>query len=286
MAGSNVSGVFVDQNNTVYVADKTSGSVRMFLHGSLSPSRNLTSNLTLPWSVLATSEGAIYVDNGVVDGTVDVFLSGSSTSSVVMTVSEACYSLFIDTSNHIYCAESFAHQVVKKWLGDNSTVSTRIAGRGVAGSTTQTLNLPAGTYVDLSFNLYVADCGNDRIQKFPLGQTTAVTVAGNGAANTVILNCPNAVMLDANGYLFVTSEYDGRVYGQGPFGFRCLFGCSVSMGSGANQLNHPRQMSFDTYGNLFVADQLNSRIQKFLLVSNSCSKSASLITIVYLTLIN
>ena len=205
MAGSSVSGVFVDQNNTVYVADKTSDSVRIFPEGSVSPTRNITGGLADPWSVLVTNAGTVFVDNGVAFWRVDVWLANSSTSSIVMTVPEECYSLFIDTNNHIYCAATFAHQVVKKWLGDSATLSTRIAGSG-AGSTAETLYWPEGVFVDLSFNLYVADCGNDRIQKFPLGQTTAITVAGNGAPNGGSLDCPNAVVLDANGYLFVTSE--------------------------------------------------------------------------------
>ena len=286
MTGASTAGVFVDQNNTVYVADKTRNSVAIFLEGSLVPNRNLTGGLADPWSVIASNAGAVYVDNGITYFRVDVWLPNSSTSSIVMTVPEECYSLFIDTNNHIYCAATVNHAVVKKWLGDNATLSTRIAGTGVAGSTAEMLYYPAGVFVDLNFNLYVGDCGNDRIQKFPFGQTTGITVAGVGAPNTATFDCPNAVILDANGYIFFTSNYNNRVYGQGPFGFQCLFGCSSGGGSAANQLNSPRQISFDSYGNLFVADQLNSRIQKFLLVSNSCSKSASLITIVYLTLIN
>ncbi len=106
---------------------------------------------------------------------------------------------------------------------------------------------------------------------FPLGQMNAITVAGNGAPGTITLYCPNAIAFDANGYLFIGDSYNHRIIGSGPYGFRCLFGCS-GVGSGSHQLYYPRQMSFDSYGNLFVADQYNYRIQKFILASNSCSE--------------
>lgn len=45
-------------------------------------------------------------------------------------------------------------------------------------------------------------------------------------------------------------------------GGTCIVGCSGS-GSGANQLNSPRDIKFDSDGNLYVSDQGNNRIQKF-----------------------
>ncbi|CAF2112125.1 unnamed protein product, partial [Rotaria magnacalcarata] len=34
-------------------------------------------------------------------------------------------------------------------------------------------------------------------------------------------------------------------------------------GAGANQLKYPRGLSFDRYGNLYVADRDNARVQRF-----------------------
>ena len=271
LVGAAPYGLFVDKNNTLYVAVRDSNYVQIFLQGSFRPNRNISGGLSSPMSLVVAMTGEIYVDNGVSYIRVDVWAPSSSTSTVSMSIPEECYSIFIDTSNHIYCAATFAHQIVKKWLGDNATTSTMIAGTGGAATTPSTLYYPVGVFVDLKFNLYVADCGNHRIQLFPFGQANAITVAGDAAPNTVTLNCPNAVMLDANGYLFITDNYDHRVLGSGPLGFRCLFGCS-GVGSTASQLYYPRTFSFDTYGNIFVADTSNNRIQKFLLISNSCSE--------------
>jgi DNA-binding beta-propeller fold protein YncE len=55
----------------------------------------------------------------------------------------------------------------------------------------------------------------------------------------------------------------------------CIAGCSGTTGLGANQLNSPRDLRFDSEGNLYVSDQGNNRIQKFeiQLSSSNCSVS-------------
>ncbi|CAF4395719.1 unnamed protein product, partial [Adineta steineri] len=61
----------------------------------------------------------------------------------------------------------------------------------------------------------------------------------------------------------------------GPTGFQCLFGCTATstFGSTADQLNRPCSLSFDSDGNIYVADTYNNRIQKLLLATNSCDIS-------------
>ena len=61
---------------------------------------------------------------------------------------------------------------------------------------------------------------------------------------------------------------NNRIVGSGPNGFRCLVGCS-GYGSASNQLYNPITLSFDSYGNMFVTDCWNSRIEKFILTNNS-----------------
>ncbi|CAF4382460.1 unnamed protein product, partial [Adineta steineri] len=47
--------------------------------------------------------------------------------------------------------------------------------------------------------------------------------------------------------------------------------CSLS-GSSASQLSFPQSMAFDSYGNIYVTDRNNSRVQQFTLQTNNCSK--------------
>ena len=80
------------------------------------------------------------------------------------------------------------------------------------------------------------------------------------------------VMLDADGYLFIVDQGNNRIVGSGPLGFRCIVGCSGSSGSALNQLQGPRSLAFDTYGNLYVSDRENDRIMAYTLFNSSCGK--------------
>ncbi len=55
-------------------------------------------------------------------------------------------------------------------------------------------------------------------------------------------------------------------------GGTCIVGCTGTTGTDANQLFQPRDLKFDQYGNLYVSDQGNNRVQKFI-IQSSCSTS-------------
>jgi hypothetical protein len=270
--GSDSYGLFVSINNTLYAADLQNSRIQVWLQGSVNPDKTISSGLSKPFSVFATFSGDIYVDNGYSNGRVDKWPVNANSSVPFMTIPNECFEIFLDLNDNLYCAIANLHQIVKKWLYDNATASVMIAGTGSSGSAANQLNEPYGIFVDVNFNLYVADSGNNRIQIFPLGESNAITVAGNGAPGTITLNSPNQVTLDAIGYLFISDTFNNRIIGSGPYGFRCLLGCTTTSGSASNQLYWPGIFSFDTYGNFYVVDQKNSRIQKFILASNSCSK--------------
>jgi DNA-binding beta-propeller fold protein YncE len=134
------------------------------------------------------------------------------------------------------------------------------------------LDRPQGIFVDTRLNLYVADCNNDRIQLFQSGQLNGTTLAGNGATGTTTLSCPNGVVIDADGYLFIVDRNYNRIVGSGSNGFRCIVGCTGVIGSASNQLSAPFALNFDSYGNIFVLDAFNNRVQKFLLMANTCGE--------------
>lgn len=243
----------------------------MWSAGIMNSTRNLTGNLNNPYGLFVARNGDIYVDNGN-NGSVVKWTINTTNSIFVMNVTSRCFSLFIDINNTLYCSLDAEHQVISKSLTTNSTNASMIAGTGVSGSTSAMLNQPKGIFVDTNFNLYVADCGNNRVQQFPFGQSTGITQAGNGLSGAITLNCPTGITLDADGYLFIVDSNNNRIIGSGPNGFRCVVGCSNSSGSASDQLDYPQNLAFDNFGNLFVVDQNNSRIQKFFLIPGPCSK--------------
>ncbi|CAF4131603.1 unnamed protein product, partial [Adineta steineri] len=276
--GSNIWGIFVNTNNTIYVADRTNNKIQIWFNNSISPTQTIQGNLSEPNSIFVTHNGDIYVDNGAQNYRVDKWTLTGNSSVPAMDIGTSCYGLFVDTNDTLYCSMLSLHQVVKRWLNDNSSILTIAAGTGTAGNTPSMLNSPFGIYVNTNFDLYVADYYNNRIQLFQSGQLNGITAAGAGAGslnNTITLNGPTGIVLDTDSYLYIVEFNNQRILGSGPNGFRCLVGCSGSGGSASNQLLNPATVSFDSYGNMYVTDTGNSRIQKFILSTNSCDETTS-----------
>ncbi|CAF1273766.1 unnamed protein product [Rotaria sordida] len=164
------------------------------------------------------------------------------------------------------------HQVTKQSLDDANTITT-IAGTNFAGSASNMLNTPYGIFVDNNFNLYVADCGNNRVQFFLFGESEGTTVAGSEAAISFPLSCPTAVTVDGADYLFIVDSGNNRIIKSSAEGFQCVIGCSTAYGSAADQLASPWTLAFDHQGSIFVADTNNGRLQKFDIATNSCGES-------------
>ena len=255
----------------MYVAARKLNQVQLWTESSSEPTIVISKSLTSPYSLFVVRPGDIYVDNGK-NGWVEMRHFATSVETVVLNVEDYCFDLFVDQSDTLYCSLVNLHQVVKKLSGRMADGTIIAAGNRVQGSTANTLSYPEGLFVDLDENLYVADCGNDRVQRFAKGQLIGMTVVSGAISGSCSLSCPNGIVLDADSYLFISDQNKNRIVRSGPDGCRCLIGCSEVQGAVPHQLSYPAAIHFDSYGNLFVADQGNSRIQKFLFLESSCSK--------------
>jgi hypothetical protein len=264
--------LFVDINNAFYVAETSLNRVQVWALGSFSPTRTISGGLNAPHTVSVTTNGDVYVDNGNNYQVLKWTLNATSGVSV-MGVCGRCMGLFVDTNNTLYCSLDTCAKVEAKSLMNSTSPVVVVAGTGVSGSTSTQLSGPNGIVVDLNFTLYVADWGNNRVQRFWYRQLNGTTVAGSAANGTITLNGPTGVAVDSNGYLYIADYANARIVGQGPYGFRCVVGCSGSSGSSPSQLHGPQNLGFDSYGNIYVDDSLNSRIQMFSLTNNSCTMS-------------
>jgi hypothetical protein len=231
---------------------------------SINPTKIISGNFTDSYSLFVTSNGDIYIDDGYWNGQVQKWIEKTNTFVTVMNVNSACFGLFVDTNDTLYCSMLTNHQVVKRSLNDPEMTSSIVAaGTGSRGSAINELDGPTGIFVDVNLDLYVADYYNNRIQLFQAGELNGITVAGFTSPNpTVNLNRPTRIVLDAENNLFIVDSGNHRIVGSSLNGFRCLVGC-YGRGSQSNRLNDPDSFSFDHSGNMFVTDQDNHRIQKF-----------------------
>ncbi|CAF1280063.1 unnamed protein product [Adineta steineri] len=266
--------IFVNTDNTIYVANRENNKIIMWQEESANLTKTIRGNFTLPDSLFVIPNGDIYIDDGAENGRVQKWIAETNIFVTVMNVNSSCEGLFVDINDTLYCSMYNHHQVVKRSLINSVIDSNHVAaGTGIQGSDPNQLNQLHGIFVDVNLDLYVADFANHRVQLFQSGKSNGITVAGRDPLNpTITLHYPSGIILDAMKYLFIVDQFNHRIVGSGLNGFRCLVGC-YGVGSQSNQLNNPFSLSFDRSGNMFVTDQQNSRIQKFLLMKDSFALS-------------
>jgi hypothetical protein len=271
--GSHPHDIFINTNNIIYVPNQDNGQIVFWSEGNITSTKNISTNFLNSSSIFVTTTADIYIDTFHTIGGVGKITSNSTISISLMNMCQQCWDIFIDINNNLYCSLSERHQIIAKSLNNDCSRVTIVGGTGSGGSKSTMLNDSRGIFVHTTLDLYVADCGNDRIQFFRSGKLTATTIVGNGSLNTTIpLNCPTSIVLDGNQYLYIVDSGNHRIVGSDSNGFRCLIGCFGSAGSASNQLSNPWSLSFDSNGNIYVSDQGNNRIQKFNFVINLCSK--------------
>ncbi|CAF4049070.1 unnamed protein product [Adineta steineri] len=270
--GKDPAALFINKNNTIYAVNREKRQILMWINNSIMPSKIISTNFSHSYSIFVTNNGDIYYDNGYLNGRVDKWISNTNTFVSVMNVNSSCYGLFIDINNTLYCSINYNHIIVARWLNDSKMMSTTAVGTGISGSNSNELSYPKGIFVDVNFDLYVADCGNHRIQLFKFGESNGKTIVGKGSLNNIIsLSYPSGIVLDADKYLFIVDQDNHRIIRLGSNDIRCIIGCGED-GSQSHQLYFPTSLSFDNYGNIFIIDTANDRIQKFDFLSNSCGK--------------
>jgi sugar lactone lactonase YvrE len=165
---------------------------------------------------------------------------------------------------------------------------TTIAGSGHVGyagdggpATSALLDLPFGTAVDSSGNVFLADTYNNVIREVVHATGNIITVAGTGAATyngdggpATLSNIgrPFGVAVDGSGNLFIADTYNNRIRevvkstgtmitiaGTGATGFGGDGGPATSA-----MLNAPDAVAVDGGGNVFFSDQGNNRIREVL----------------------
>ena len=169
-------------------------------------------------------------------------------------------------------------------LASNVNIITTVAGNGTAtyagdggAATSASLDKPAGVVLDAAGNLYVADQANNRIRKVNFNGIS-LSVVGNGyktyagdggAATNASLNGPFGVTFDAFGNTYIADTGNNRIRKVDTYGIIITVagnGISTFAGDGgaatSASLAGPTGVTFDAFGNMYIADTANDRIRK------------------------
>ena len=226
---------------------------------------------------------------GIITTIVGIGTPGYSGDGGQATIAEIYqpYAIIFDMVGNLYFSD-LGNNVIRKV--NTAGIITTVAGIGTVGysgdggqATAAELNSPNGVEVDAFGNLYIADENNNVVRKVnTVGIIT--TFAGNGFnANTgnggysgdggqatlAELFLPIGLNFDVLGNLFIaevgnniirkvsTTGIISTVAGTGTYGF------SGDGGQATNaKLHTPNDMTFDQFGNMYIADASNNRIRK------------------------
>lgn len=170
----------------------------------------------------------------------------------------------VGTATYLYAADQVGGRIFKI----DVATGTRAGVYGQVGNGPVEFNNPYGIAVDpVSHDLYIAERGNDRVQRITnTGQF--VTAWGGVGTAPGQFESPIGIAADANGNVYVVDHDNSRVQkfhvqanGTGwDVSFVTSWG---SLGAAHGQFDAPYGIALDAAGNVWVADGRNHRVQKF-----------------------
>jgi uncharacterized protein (TIGR03437 family) len=284
-----VQGVAVDGNGNIYVSDLDNNLIsRVSPNGtSVVVAGNGVSgfsgdggpataaSLKSPSGIAVDSAGNLYiadagnsrirkVSGGIITTVAGNGLGGFSGEGGPATAASlsAPPSVTVDSAGNIYIPDFGNNRVREVTNG----IITTIAGDGLGGSTgdggpatSAKFAGPSAVAVDSAGNIYIADQGNQRVQKVT-GGIISTLVGG--------LNNPEGLALDAKGDLYISNSFGHeillfsngattKVAGGNGQGFGGDGGAATSA-----QLAFPTRITLDSSGDLYIADSVNHRVRE------------------------
>ncbi|HUD22455.1 MAG TPA: MBG domain-containing protein [Acidobacteriaceae bacterium] len=263
-------GLAIDSNNTLYIADSQHNCVRSLASGLVDSEAH--QNLT------------------TVAGTCSSVHTGSNTPLPDGLAVDSSSNLYISIVDSLY--PNAINQVVRHLSTDPATTICVVAGQlstyptapttQCAGITsTVTLNRPAGLAFDKNGNLFIADSTNNCVREIA-GLTTPQTVVGQCSndltgSTATALNNPYGLAFSSSGSLYIsesgTNHNNVASYNFGSNSLTLVAGLPTGASGPYNSsqdgqsattvpLNQPLGVTTDTGGNIYLADSQNNVVRK------------------------
>ena len=171
----------------------------------------------------------------------------------------AAFRITVDSSGNVYATDGSADKntnLVKKFHSDG-TLEFAFGTRG-SGSGQFAAPGPAGVAVDSTGNIYVADPGNNRVQKFSSAHVFDSVIGSSGSGDGQFSN-PVGISIDSADNLYVADSGNNRIQKFNSAGtFVAKWGTN---GTGNGEFSAPNGVDVDGAGQIYVADTGNNRVQ-------------------------
>ena len=269
---SNPFGVYVDDNESVYVAEYHNHRIVEWKKGATNGQvvaggnggGNRTDQLHSPADVIVDKEtdSLIICDHGNSRVVRWPRQNGKNGQTIISNVD--CWGVIMDNDGYLYVSDFKKHEVRQWKVGE--TTGTLVAGGNGQGNRLDQLNEPRYISVDQDHSVYVSDENNHRVTKWMKDAKEGIVVAGgHGTGNGLTqLSSPWGISVDQLGTVYVADCHNHRVmcWPKGATSGSVVVGGNGG-GAQGNQLNYPVGLSFDRQNNLYVVDYNNHRVQKF-----------------------
>ncbi len=265
-------GIFVDDDQTVYIADsgnhrivewKSGATVgRVVAGGNGGGSRN--DQLNCPTDVIVDKQSDCLIICDLGNKRVMRWPRQIGTSAQTIISAVYCYGLAMDHDGYLYVSDTQKHEI-KRWRIGDSTVKVVAGGKG-EGNRLNQFDCPCYIFVDQDHSIYVSDWENHRVMKWIEGAKEGIVIAGGqGKGNSLAQFCyPRGIVVDQSGTAYVADNSNHRImrWSKGSTQGSIVIGGN-GKGNSANQISSPTGLSIDQQGNLYVLDYDNNRVQKF-----------------------
>ena len=172
-------------------------------------------------------------------------------------------------SSALYIADRSNHRVM--CYSSNALFGTVVAGGNGQGINNTQLYSPFGIHLDvISNSLLIANYEANNTVRWRLGASNWELIFGNengtSGSTSTDLGRPRDITLDPMGNSYVVDFDNQRIqfFSVGERNGRTIAGITRSIGSNATLLNYPNSVALDNQLNLYVSDNLNHRVQKFM----------------------
>lgn len=275
-------GIALDGSGHVYVVDAynnriqkldSHGNFIMSFGASAPNASNATGSFNAPAGIAIDRSGHIYVTEAGSNRVQKFDSSGNfirqfGASAPIASSAPGSFDtpvdIAFDNEGYMYVAD-FNNNRVQKLNSNGAFIMQYGASAPNASSALGSFNASAGLALDGNGNLYVAEAGNNRIQKLDTNGNF-MTYLGNSAPNASsahgLFNFPLGIAIDENQNLLVADTGNNLVLAFDANGsFIAAIGVSVpNAGQAISAFVQPIRLAVDGTGQVFVSDLGNNRV--------------------------